>query len=87
MGRGDLFGETCQDQHLFPYWREQLIQGMKDVFHFRHNVNTTGWSLASMSTVFAKMLYDSNQMSDHEYRRWMRFKARINRWERRKWRM
>jgi len=71
-------------EHLYPYWRQRLIDGMMDAFRFRHAVYTTGWSVGSQCVSFADHLHFCGQMEKSEYDRWKRFGERLERWEHRK---
>jgi len=67
-------------EHLFPYWRDSLRQGMRDALLFRHHADTSGWSMARQSWFFATCLFRHGQITRSEYRRWWRFGRRMHRW-------
>ena len=64
---------------LFPYWRESLRACLDDVWHFRHNRNTTGWSMATQGLSYAGWLYQHGQINRTEFRRWWKFFRRARR--------
>lgn len=68
-------------ENLFPYWRASLRQWLKDVWMFRHNRNTTGWSMARQGFQFARCLLIHGQISKAEFRRWQRLERRVKRWD------
>ena len=69
------------EEGLFPYWRESLRGWLEDVWMFRHNRNTTGWSMARQGLLFARCLLSHGQMTRAEFRRWWRLERRVKRWD------
>ncbi len=67
-------------EHLFPYWRQQLLAWCEGVWMWRHHRDTTGWSMATQGLSFARLLFRSSQMSKAEFRRWWLFDRRVRRW-------
>ena len=78
----DLFAAD-PDEHLFPYWRGCLKQWILDAWTYRHKRYATGWSMARQGMMFSRLLLMHGQMSKVEFRRWVRFKRRIRRWDKR----
>jgi hypothetical protein len=69
-------------EHLFPYWRERLAEWPCEVRYWRHDRNTTGWSMASQGFSFARFLFGEGEMTRQEFRRWFKFNCRVRRWSR-----
>jgi hypothetical protein len=64
---------------LFPYWRRSMRAWPREAFIFRHNHNTTGWSMARQGLMFPRMLLWHGQITRAEYLRWWRFDRRLKR--------
>lgn len=71
-------------ESLFPYWRERLRHWLEDVWMYRHNHNTTGWSMACQGLLFPEMLFRHGQITKTEFRRWWRLQRRVRRWDKTK---
>lgn len=76
----ELFQSTGWE-HLFPYWRERLKNWPAEAWMFRHNRETTGWSVARQGYAFAQWLFSHGQMSREELKRWWRFSRRLDAWD------
>lgn len=84
MNQTDLFAGD-DDPAQIEYWRRRLREWPQQVFIWRHFPRSTGWSVASQSYIFARMLCRVGQITRQELRRWWRFDRRVQRWERRHW--
>lgn len=68
-------------EHLFPYWKKQLMKWPREVMQFRHYTQCTGWSMCCQSFMFARNLFRHGQINKAEFRRWFRFRRRVWRWD------
>ena len=67
-------------EHLFPYWRDRLQEWVRDIWRYRHQRDTTGWSMARQGYIFAQCLFMHEQMARPELRRWWRLDKRVRRY-------
>jgi len=77
--QAELFAKDPHEA-LFPYWKDSLGSWLRDVWLYRHDRNTTGWSMATQGLLFARLLFGSGQLTRAEFRRWWRLDRRVQRW-------
>ena len=76
----ELFTEV-KTHRLSPYWRNRLRKWPQEVMESRHQLDSSGWSMATQGLKFATWLFQAKEMSLKEYRRWCRFNRRVRRWD------
>lgn len=71
-----------QNKHerMWPLWRKDLWDSVRDAWDFRHWPHTTGWSMAVQSYRSAQWLFQDGQMHRAELKRWWKFHRRLNAW-------
>jgi hypothetical protein len=74
----DLFAPH-PDERLFRYWRQRLSEWPREVMESRHQLDSSGWSMATQGLKFAVWLFKARQMHPLEFRRWCRFNRRVRR--------
>jgi len=72
---------VSKHEHLFPYWRKELADWIREVYYWRHHQYTTGWSMATQGFWFARYLFMNGQMSRDTFRRYWKFNQRVQRWD------
>tara|TARA_R110000868_G_C10387083_1_gene719936 strand:- start:108 stop:389 length:282 start_codon:yes stop_codon:yes gene_type:complete len=77
----ELFAPEKVDQyaHLYALWKKDLLAWPSEIFEFRHFRNTTGWSMASSSFIYARMLFQSGKITRSDFRRYWKFNRRVRR--------
>ncbi len=73
-----LFEEQDVDRHV-AYWREQLNAWPGEVWRYRRDLHTTGWSMATQKYVFARLLWHEGQLTDAQLARYLRFNRAVRR--------
>lgn len=81
----DLFGHQPEQHQQHIYWREMLSIWLEDIWSYRHDKYTTGWSMATQGFCYARWLYRDAAMPRAEFRRWWRLNRRVMLWERKRW--
>jgi hypothetical protein len=78
----ELFEPEKVDQyaHLYDHWKNDLIEWPREIFHYRHQRYTTGWSMASSGYMYARMLYRCGKITLIDLRRYWKFNRRVTRW-------
>lgn len=80
----ELFESDKVDQyaHLYQHWQKDLEDWPREVFSFRHDRDTTGWSMASSGFIYARMLFQCGKITRKAFRRYWKFNRRVHRWNR-----
>jgi len=76
----ELFTLSRSPKGLMDYWRKSLAQWPVDVFQWRHDRNTTGWSMSTGGFTFARLLFSEGKISRKTFKRFWKFNRRVVRW-------
>jgi hypothetical protein len=66
---------------LIALWRGELDRWLRDIFEYRHLRSSTGWSMATGRFFFARLLFRKGELTRAEYKRFLRFRRRVSRWD------
>jgi len=76
--------EIKEELRLIKYWQSSLNDRIHLAFEFRHNTETTGWSMATQGFSFALFLWSKGRMPRSTLRRYFRFFKHLEHWEQKK---
>jgi hypothetical protein len=79
----ELFTTFDDRKPLLDYWRKSLKEWPANVREWRHQRDTTGWSMATGGYSFARILFMDGKITRQAYKRWWKFHRRVMRWDRR----